>query len=40
MHLPGKRSMGINNWENHEVIPNRYVRADTAVRPYAEDLFQ
>ncbi len=40
MHPPGKRSIGINKFQNHEAIPNRYARADTAVRPYAEDLFQ
>jgi hypothetical protein len=40
MHLPGERSIGINNWQNYEAIPNRYARAGAAAGPYAEDLFQ
>ena len=39
-HPPGKRSISINNWQKQKAILNRYTRADTAVRPYAEDLFQ
>ena len=40
MHLPGKRSIDINNWQKQKAILNRYARADTAAGPYAEDLFQ
>jgi hypothetical protein len=40
MHPPGKRSIGINKCQKFKAIPNRKARADTAVRPYAEDLFQ
>jgi hypothetical protein len=40
MHPPGKRSIGINKWQKVKAIPNRNTRADTAVRPYAEDLFR
>ena len=40
MHPPGKRSIGINSWQYHEAIPNRYARAGAAAGPYAENLFQ
>ncbi len=40
MHPPGKRSICINNWQNHDATPNRYARAGAAAGPYAEDLYQ
>jgi hypothetical protein len=39
MHPPGKRSMDINVNKTTTKL-YRYARADAAVRPYAEDLFQ
>jgi hypothetical protein len=41
MHPPGERSIDINKGQNHhdKAYRHRYARADTAVRPYAEDLF-
>ena len=40
MHLPRKRIIDINKEQNHhdKAKVHRYTRADTAVRPYAEDL--
>ena len=40
MHPNGKRSVDINNWQKQKAFLSRGARADTAVRPYAEDLFQ
>ena len=40
MHPPGERSIGINKCQKFKAIPNRNTRADTAVRPYTEDLFR
>ena len=36
MQPPGERSIGINNWQNHEANPNRYARAGAAALPYTE----
>ena len=36
----GKRSMGINNWQNHKPIPNRYARAGAAATSYKQTLRQ
>ena len=38
IHPPRKRTS--SNVKAHTANQNRYTRADTAVRPYAEDLFQ
>ena len=38
MHPNGKRSVDINNWQKQKAFLSRGARADTAVRPYAEDL--
>ena len=36
----GKRSMGINNWQNHKPIPNRYARTGAAATSYKQTLRQ
>jgi hypothetical protein len=40
MHLPGERSIDINNWQKQKAILNRHARAGAAAGPYAEHLFQ